>query len=121
MGVIKFGSAERSIRSTPPGLSGGGDLASIPKPPEPNPADFTIQKLHQINGWTIALVQYPACTTYNGLKLMVFDVEPATIEGEKILDPHFLDDPTRLSPVARFEPTEQGLALAKILCSKAKR
>lgn len=90
--------------------------APDPAPPEPNPAKFTVRSCEAINGWTIATVHYPGCTTYKGLKLLVYACEPERVLGEKLLDPHFLQNKGVLSPVARFPPTAQGRALARALC-----
>ena len=91
---------------------------SAPQPPEPNPKQFKILNLHEINGWTVAIIHYPGCTTHKGKKCLVFACDAKTVRNQAILDPHFLERNDRLSPVARFEPTKRGIALAKKLCQK---
>ena len=58
----------------------------------PNPKNFKIEKLLELEN-TYAEIHYPDCTTFEGLKVMVFKGKVA----EK-----------GLSPMARFEPTEYG-------------
>ncbi len=90
---------------------------TTPQPPEPDPKQFEILDIEEVNGWSIARVHYPACTTYNGNKVMVFACDPDRVRKESILDPHFLEREDRLSPVARFEYTKRGLKLARRLCA----
>lgn len=94
-------------------LSGG---SPHPSPPEPDPKRFEILELQEVQGWTVALVRYPGCTTYRGLKLMVYAVAPDRVRGQFELDPHFLEGEDALSPVARFPPTEEGRRLAEWTC-----
>jgi len=44
--------------------------------------------------------------THNGIPL----------EKQGAIDPHFSDNHKYISPIARFVPTEEGLAMAKKLC-----
>ena len=81
-----------------------------PAPTDPNPHRFKILGTFEANGWTIAIVQYPNCTNYDGKKVLLYDKSSKAIEDQTKLDPHFLED--QFSPVARFEPTERGLDLA---------
>lgn len=112
MGLFDFGSANTAGGSGKPGCSAG----TAPKPPMPDPEKFRILKLEGVNDWSIAEVHYPACTTYGGRKLLVYAAPPGVVKRQAILDPHFLERDDRLSPVARFEPTTRGRALAKLLC-----
>lgn len=100
-------------------FSGEGDetYSKTPQAPEPNPKHFRVISAEEINGWTIAYVQYPACTTYNGMKLLVYACNKETLLKQKILDPHFIDNNNGfVYPVARFEPTKRGQKLAAITC-----
>lgn len=77
----------------------------------PNPKNFKIEKMIELEN-TYAEVRYPDCTTFEGLKVLVFKGRVA----EKLLaateiDPHF-DNAGMLSPIARFEPSEYGKWLA---------
>jgi hypothetical protein len=86
--------------------------------PNPDPFKYEVKALHEVNGNLIALIHYPDCTTFNGLKLMVYKglKKNEFIERSKILgcDPHFLEN--KLSPFARFVPTEDGFKEALLLC-----
>ena len=117
------GSADRSIQSRPMGAPGSisSDGNYAPQPPEPDARNFKILDLKEVYGWTVALVHYPGCTTYEGKKCLVFACPPSKVALQKLLDPHFLEQEDCLSPVARFEPTEYGVALAMQLCVKRNR
>ena len=119
MGLNTLGRSARSysLGGSPKLFGSNSEGNSTPSPPEPNPKDFSIESLTECHGWTIALVNYPACTTYGGNKLLVYDCGANRVRNQKILDPHFLEK-DRLSPIARFEPTERGMALSKVLCSQ---
>ena len=81
----------------------------------PDPTRFTIIAVEQFGVFCICTVEYPDCTNYEGRKVLVFyDVTEEQLRAQKTLDPHFCDN-QHLSPVARFEPTERGLALARLL------
>jgi len=62
------------------------------------------------------VVQYPDCTNYEGRKVLLFkDVKLQDLKKQKLLDPHFSENPKYFSPVARFEPTGLGLKMAQVL------
>lgn len=115
MGLKIFGSADRTVESRPIGAPGSGG-GYAPQPPEPDARKFEILQAQEINGWTIAIVHYPGCTTYDGKKLLVFPCSSQKVRAQKLLDPHFLESNDVLSPVARFEPTKRGIELATLLC-----
>lgn len=86
-----------------------GDPVSPPAPPEPRPHLFTIRGLVVVGSFTLAMVHYPGCTTFGGLKLLVLNITPEKTKQLKVLDPHFFAD----GPVvARFPPTYGGLFYA---------
>lgn len=123
MGMRLFGSPTRGLGSSPKMFggssgSGGGAAYSPPPAPEPDASHFEILDATEINGWTVALVRYPACTTYDGKKLLVYATSPDEVRAQTLLDPHFLGQPGVLSPVARFEPTARGLELARLVCRR---
>jgi hypothetical protein len=66
-----------------------------------NHKDFEIQRVLHLGGYIIRKVHYPDCP--QGIKIMVHK------EGHSVMNPHFGD---RYPPVARFEPTEEGWAMA---------
>jgi hypothetical protein len=77
----------------------------------PNPEVFTIIQERYFNGYLILKVEYPHCTNFEGLKIMIYKNGFKTSEellkfnnGE--LDPHFSRDIG--SPIARFRPTAEA-------------
>jgi hypothetical protein len=89
---------------------------TAPRPPEPDPARWEILETRDLNGWCIVLAHYPGCTTYEGRKLLVYSYRSSEVRAQTLLDPHFLQKPGQLSPIARFEPTERGWQLAELVC-----
>lgn len=82
---------------------------------------YTVAKKQEIGHLTIVWVHYHEVQPYGGMKLMLYrtkELDEAEKQGR--IDPHFL--PWHPSPIARFEPTDLGLAmaieLAKILSKK---
>ncbi len=82
----------------------------------PDPTKFTIIRIIEgIN--TYAEIRYPNCTTFEGLKVMVFRGKVKDkLEKAKSIDPHF--DIKKMAPIARFEPTVLGRGLALELIDK---
>lgn len=68
---------------------------------------------------TVVEVLYPDSKNYEGRKILLYLCAYATIAEQKVLDPHFCNDGSHLSPFARFEPTARGwdaaTALAQVL------
>lgn len=84
------------------------DTRNEPPSGNPNPKKFKILKQIPYEGYFILEVQYPDCTNYEGRKIMVFDKFDIADAEQNGLDPHFCDSKHQ-SPIARFEPTEEGL------------
>lgn len=81
--------------------------------PNPNPLNFQITRAEQVGSGLVLEVLYPDCTNYEGRKVLVYDgVTLGQLHAQGSLDPHFSDNAERISPMARFEPTERGWALA---------
>lgn len=90
-------------------------------PANPNPKNFIPLLIEEVDGFTVAIIRYPNCTNYEGLKIMVYDGEiKGYIMNAKILDPHFCDHKECISPVARFEPTKRGWEMAINFCKNWK-
>lgn len=83
---------------------------SKPNPtlPNPNPKRFAIKALESVGLFTVALINYPDCTTYGGDKILVYYCQPHHIERLKEIDPHFLELGKALSPIARFPAHDKG-------------
>jgi len=96
------------------GSSGCDDATRALKPRvpgDPNPYRFEIIDVHDCDGAIVAIVKYPDCTTYEGVKVLVYE-DAAAFERVRggPMDPHFL--PGASSPLARFAPTLRGIELA---------
>lgn len=98
-------------------MSVSGGTADIPaevnRPTgNPNPHRFAPIRAEQVGPCAVALVHYPDCTNYEGHKILLFAYVEVyrALCARGVLDPHFTAE--SWSPVARFEPTERGWALA---------
>lgn len=87
------------------------DIQNNPQSPNPDPCSFRIIEEVVIGDYIVARVFYYGCTTFDGHKLML-------LKSNKIptpLDPHLLGNGHPV--IARFEPNEEGWALAR-LCAR---
>lgn len=83
--------------------------------PNPNPSRYVILDREVIGNATVLKVRYLDCTNYEGVKVMLYkgEFDPSP---DMPLDPHFQESVH--SPIARFEPTEEGWYLAKMLATQ---
>jgi hypothetical protein len=79
----------------------------------PDPTKFEVKKIEIVNGYPILLVNYPDVENYEGNKILMYPKHFDLDTLSKRIDPHFFTKGD--SPIARFEPTEYGWKLAKIL------
>jgi len=84
--------------------------------PNPNPLSYKIVTERIVGGRSILLVKYFGCTTFAGYKLLLLNKVWTGSSFAPALDPHLLGG--KHPVLARFEPTEQGWALAT-LCASA--
>ena len=87
----------------------------------PNPFNFTIMSVSEVNGFVVAKIRYPDCTNFEGEKVLVFrhaTIHDVTSAFE--IDPHFCDNDHHLSPIARFLPTPEGMVMAVRFCKAMK-
>ncbi len=75
--------------------------------PNPNPRKFKVTQVIEGAKYDILRVFYYGCTTFNGIKIVVVR-KGADYSVE--LDPHFFEGG---NVIARFEPTIEGIDLAK--------
>lgn len=78
--------------------------------PNPDPTRWRLLDCHDFIGAHVLIVQYLDCTNYEGRKVMVY-VGP--YRKRRHLDPHFTFAPD--SPIARFRPDDEGIAMADAL------
>jgi hypothetical protein len=90
--------------------------------PNPDPFNCEIVSAEESSTCQILLVHYPTCTTYEGNKLLLFapGVSLEQIAGQGAIDPHFTSGSRYVHPIARIEPTERGLAMARAAAAAAK-
>jgi hypothetical protein len=98
----------------------GWNAASWPQIPQPNfnPYNFKILEFMQISSYLAVKIQYPGSKNYEGLKILVYDgIEYDDLKKQVAVDPHFSNNKKFKSPIARFEPTENGWVNALKFCS----
>jgi len=65
-------------------------------------------------------IKYHDCKNFEGKKILVFkNLYIERLEMQKLIDPHFSENKNFHSPIARFEPNDEGLENAYLFC-KAK-
>jgi hypothetical protein len=62
--------------------------------------------LERIGFFTVALINYPDCTTYQGDKVLVYYCDPDHMRERSSIDPHFIEG--NFSPLARFPANDTG-------------
>ncbi len=90
-----------------------------PRNTNPDPSKYEILEIVLAdNGYIILKVKYVGCTNYEGIKILLFDnnVTVAKLWSQNKIDPHFSKNKDYYSPIARFEPTERGMEMAKKIC-----
>lgn len=90
---------------------------AAPKLPNPDPYNFVVQEAEQIGSYLVVKVQYPDCTNYEGVKILVYaETTALDLLKQRFLDPHFFEAhktaASARSPVARFVPTPTGWHMA---------
>lgn len=106
-----------------PSSSSYDSPVAVPAAGNPNPSDWKLIREQQVGAACVLEVSYPDCRNYEGRKIMIFR---ASGLGEIMrrnsgkLDPHFSANQSYLSPVARFEPTSGGWAMA-LECARSVR
>jgi hypothetical protein len=80
--------------------------------PNPDPSRYAVVATEQHGRYLLAMVRYLDATNFEGVKVMVYrDRTAASLVGP--LDPHFAENGQ--GPIARFPPTVDGLAMARLL------
>ena len=78
-----------------------------------DPNSFKIQRCIRVGNYTVVEINYPDCTNYEGNKILVYeDLDIIKLTKLFKIDPHFCDNGTHPSPIARFEPTKRGWNMA---------
>ncbi len=124
-----FASARRAaVKDTSSGLRLGRRAAGAPffdasdlPPGDPNPERFKILCLEQFGPFCVAVIQWPDASNYDGQKVAVYRATPEQLRAAKTLDPHFQEKRGPLVPIARFEPTTDGISMANSLARALER
>ncbi|MCP4520978.1 MAG: hypothetical protein GY827_04670 [Cytophagales bacterium] len=81
--------------------------------PNPNPNNYKVIRHYQSGKFLLVELKYLDCTNYEGNKIMLYkDCTMTQLLEQKLIDPHFSNNPNYYSPIARFEPTDEGWNLA---------
>lgn len=109
-----YSSMRRSSSRWDTGGCNGSCAASVAARKQPNPKDHEVKSATTVNDYLILTIKYPNATNYEGLKILLFDkgTRLQTLRRQGGIDPHFLESETHIHPIARFEPTERGHAMA---------
>lgn len=86
--------------------------------PNPNPSNFKIITGFYGKNYSLILVKYIGCTTFEGRKILLVKGREKSIKKLKQLDPHFFEDHIVL---ARFIPNEFGMTLARSTFEKLEK
>jgi len=125
MGVNRRTGVRRAYQPSGPWIDEAGNPARAPssatwteektittkpaEPPNPKPDNYKILRAKEIGGHLLIELQYPDCTNYEGRKILLFrSCSLIDLVNQRLIDPHFFQDPNLKSPCARFEPTEEG-------------
>ena len=89
------------------------------KPPQQlNVYHFKIAAWNQVGIYLVVKINYPSAKHYEGNKVLVYEgITIDDLKQLKAIDPHFLPNKEKPSPIARFEPTDEGWVYAMKFCS----
>ncbi len=87
--------------------------------PNPDPSNYQIRQGQMVGKYAVVQIQYPGCTPYGGMKILVYRKTLEFLNKQTELDPHFLE--TGLSPIARFPSTVEGIQDAISFCEMKTR
>ena len=93
----------------------GSGFATEAPAPNPDPKRWNLLAVYGYEHGYVLVVRYLDATNFEGVKVMVY--RGSFIDRVELrrrpLDPHFTDSPD--SPIARFKPNEEGIAMARAL------
>lgn len=82
---------------------------------QPRADNYNIINSIQVGPHLVLEIHYPNCQNYEGKKILVFknvELDTLLLRNNNLIDPHFSDNPNFQSPIARFQPTQEGLEIA---------
>ena len=84
--------------------------------PNPDPNNYKIIRYEEINSNLLIEIKYLDCTNYEGRKILLYyDCKYISLIKQREIDPHFSENDKFYSPIVRFEPTERGWEMGKIM------
>ena len=98
----------------------GSGAAEAAPAPNPNPKRWNLLAVHSYEHGYVLVVRYLDATNFEGVKVMVYRgsfIDRVEFRRQP-LDPHFTDSSD--SPIARFRPDEEGIAMARELAQNLK-
>lgn len=81
----------------------------------PNPKVFNFVDATQVGEYLVAKILYPNCTNYEGIKILLYKTQLLDLVKQANIDPHFSNKKGYISPIARFEPTNDGWTMGLML------
>lgn len=87
------------------------------KSTNPNPYNYKVLEATMVRNLLVVKINYPDCTNYEGNKILVFhNAKLEDFINLKSIDPHFSKNEFGVHPIARFQPTDDGMKMAVIFC-----
>lgn len=79
----------------------------------PNPNRYSIIESIERNDFLLIKINYSDCLNYEGNKILLYKgVDLTSLLSQGSIDPHFSENKNYYSPIARFEPTDNGWNMA---------
>lgn len=79
---------------------------------------FKITEWYEHGIYLVVKVNYPSAKHYEGNKVLVYEgIRIEELQKLAALDPHFSENKSKPSPIARFEPSDEGWVNAMKFCS----
>jgi len=85
----------------------------------PDPSKFEVVNAREVGQYLILKLRYFEAENYGGHKILVFkDISYSQLmtKNGNVIDPHFMEYKDKTSPIARFEPTDDGWSMALEFC-----
>lgn len=90
-----------------------------PEPPQPDSANYRIERTVRKGDYLLMEITYPDCKNYEGRKILLF--ENTTLNDlmrQKYIDPHFCDNKDYKHPIARFGVDIKDVSKYEKVCIK---
>lgn len=108
MGVFKMFSSSSFDKSDYDMNMGIGSKVNNSVNENPDPRRYVIYSHIQYRDILLVKIRYLDCNNFEGIKILVFRCSLLDLKQQVAIDPHFSENKDYESPIARFEPTEEG-------------